>query len=85
MYEQGYQPQYPRRPSQGLSPFTRRVLLMLVVFVLLLPIANLLKGSNGHIVKATRPAGRRGQRRSPDHPIGDHHDGASCDRRGRQP
>jgi hypothetical protein len=53
MYEQGYQPQYPRRPSQGLSPFTKRVLVMLVVFVLLLPIANLLKGSNGHIVKAT--------------------------------
>lgn len=52
MYENGQRPQYPRCPSSGLSPFAKRILVMLAAFALLLPIVNLLKGSNGNIVKA---------------------------------
>ncbi len=52
MYENGQRPQYPRRPSSGLSPFSKRMLVMLAVFALLLPIVNLLKSSDGSIVKA---------------------------------
>ena len=60
MYENGQRSQYPRPRSSGPSPFTKRILVMLVVFVLLLPLANLLKGSNGHIVQTTGlPGGAR--------------------------
>ena len=59
MHENGQRLQYPRPRSSGPSPFTKRILIMLAVFVLLLPLANLLKGSNGQIVQTTGLPGAR--------------------------
>ena len=53
MQENGQRLQYPRPRASGPSPFAKRILVMLAAFVLLLPLANLLKGSNGHIVQTT--------------------------------
>src|SRR5690349_16712532 len=52
MHENGQRYEYPRARS-GLSPFAKRILVLLAAFVLLLPLANMLKGSNGHIVQTT--------------------------------
>lgn len=53
MHENGERYQYARPRPSGLSPFAKRILIMLAVFALLLPLANVLKGSNGNIVQTT--------------------------------
>ena len=74
-------PRRPGRPDEGSTVRQSRLLLIVGLFLVLIPVAGIIRGSDGHVVNAGVLPGAVGRRRS-DRGLDEHHPGRRLPRSG---